>query len=237
MNISQHRSHKKLNLGITKSKIILEHNDNREISSVIEDSADKIMIINTPDFNFPCYEMENSYFEQSDLRSKMEEIFDIDSKYTVLMTTINPQAVKALESQRREEGNPLAPMLMDSYMYAIETQMSNRHPHSYITYPLVNGMHHRDGLFWPRIHVIKDISRNEFYNILNGLNNDISYKIMENGHNRMITEVNFLKKRNILPLIVLPNEWKVDGPNLKNAVDFLTRYYCCSESRNNRDDD
>ena len=82
---------------------------------------------------------------------------------------------------------------------------------------------------WPKIYAIKDNgnSSSDFKEIVNKLNEKKSYnflKKLEYPQNYYTSEIDLLRNKKILPLIVQPNEWKVNSENLRNAINFLSQF-------------
>jgi len=114
-----------------------------------------------------------------------------------------------------------------------------------ISYPLVNistnGAHSpNQEIHWPQIHIIKGNHTEEFKDLVGKLNDDEAYEIlkkMEGTQKYQMGEIDTLHNNQINPLILRPEEWKVDGETLMNAVNFLIQFNLTYKSNSSSYDD
>jgi hypothetical protein len=131
-----------------------------------------------------------------------------------------------------------SPEVLDDYNDALD-KLAVRHlgEKSYASFDLVkthgvdSGDHLRYTNFyfsWPRIHVVKGTDRvEEFKDLITQLNEDEAYNIIKEAEGQWcyrMGEINFLKKKNIAPLLLEPQQWKIDGETLRTALDFLVPF-------------
>ena len=101
-----------------------------------------------------------------------------------------------------------------------------------LQYPLVRnqGVHnldrHPDQPTWPVVHVVKE-DPSRLIRIIESLNDDGMYGIikkLEEPQNYRMREVDTLRENRINPLMMHDRRWRVEGFNLRNALDFLCQH-------------
>ena len=141
---------------------------------------------------------------------------------------------KRKKSDDEDSAMDFSPALMETYLQTLN-KLNNLYlgKKNYTFFPLVNGKTHEiwESLNWPMVYVLKDnvnsnLSHN-FRNLVSKLNNKESYEIIkkiEGMWKYQLGHAEVLRKNKVLPLIVKPEEWKVNAENLRNAVNFLVPF-------------
>lgn len=226
-----------LDIKIDRSYFINCGNDNRSFDrGISREEINKIYNINS---NYLLIRtIANPKAEKILKNSKIKAIERFDSK-------------KEFKAMHIKDANPLeiekltfAPKLMEVYIEALSFLARSRFGKSYYTHYNLISTHGicsqrelPESIYWPEIHIIKDTKKTDsknFRTLVDKLNDDKAYlhiKSKQNPWNYNMGEIKFLRNKKVLPLIVEPREYYINGKELKDAIDFLVLFTLSEESR------
>lgn len=157
----------------------------------------------------------NTSFYRGDLRSRVSEIFDIDSTFQIFRTTANPKADEALKTIKTPnhpwtDHKSFNDDVMKAYLHALEEILEKKKIHA-IHYQSVNivppANYEHDTTRWPIWHIVKGdvLNRNTFMDVVKNLHDAEAFEIMEKKekpHNYYLEEITLLHEEQIPPLII-----------------------------------
>ena len=152
---------------------------------------------------------------------------------------------KAKTKREKEYSFRFNHQLLEGYVESL-SNLTKQHfgENSFVSFSIVEG--NRWGVWgsqnWPRVYVITDKgdTSKDFRNLAGKLNDVKSYNFLkkrEYPQNYHIAEINLLRNKKILPLIVQSNEWRVNSENLRNAINFLVPFTLEHDSHEGLDGD
>ncbi|MBW3014132.1 hypothetical protein KY335_02715 [Candidatus Woesearchaeota archaeon] len=126
--------------------------------------------------------------------------------------------------------------LMDTYIAALQQLAATKfEDSSYASFSIMytHGVHSvdrmRESATWPFVHIVRggEEEAGKFRSLVMSLGSDDSWKALMNVESPQFyrtAEIQFLRERNISPLEICSEEWKVDSDTLRNAVNFLVQF-------------
>mgnify|MGYP001592966949 CR=1 FL=1 len=186
-------------------------------------------------------------FNVGTVREKIKRIFQFDANSFFMRTFANPEAIDSLDKWDKQLGRDpdsrgvrFDAGLMDVYLNTLKT-LVEQYELDYASYDLIQNknVHNLERHFeqpqWPVVHVlIENESHEQFVDLVKNLNSPEAYAIIqkkEAPQNYRMPQVNHLREREINPLTLDKKFWKVNGTDLKSAIDNLCVFsYICDRS-------
>jgi len=212
-------------VGNLQNEIIkfLKMSQNKNHFSIIDNEAELLKVnLNLNQY----YSYNRPYHSENLVRKLLREDFDVFATYVFLSTRANVKAIKILDASSKFTSKH-----MSNYLVALRKIVSKKL--WYKCFSLIKSECHsleRDVHFpqatWPIRHIIKADRKGTawFMQQIVSLHNDETFEIIkqkEAPQNYQLEGHKILHKYKISPLIVEDRVWRVNGSELKNAVDFL----------------